>query len=128
VARLFEPPVQRAPVDAEDACGVRLVAADRVEYLPHVATLHLIERDQLAWRLGRDHDLAALMLLDLCRQIVDGDLVEPAQRDRTLHAVLELADVARPVIIHEQARGRPRDALYGLRGASRDPLEEVLGE
>src|SRR6201995_4595423 len=55
VARLLEAGVQRAAIDAEDAGGVGLVAADRVEHLADVAALHLVERDQLARRFGGDH-------------------------------------------------------------------------
>src|SRR4051812_24117981 len=78
VTRLFEPTIQRTPIDAEDARSVRLVAADCVEHLTDVPPLHLVERDQLARRFGGDHDLARLVLLDLRREVVDRDLVEPA--------------------------------------------------
>src|SRR3569623_1995066 len=126
--RRLEAAVQRTAIDAEDTSRVRLVAADSGQHLTNVATLHLVQRDQLARALGRDHDLRALVLLDLRREVVDRDLVEPAPRDCALHAVLELADVAGPVDIHEQARGRATDALDRLARTTRDPLQEELRE
>jgi hypothetical protein len=55
---------------------------------------------------GRDYDLRALGFLYLGGEVVDRELIEATERDRALHAILELADVAWPVVVDEQPVGR----------------------
>ena len=103
------------------------------QHLADVAALHLVERDQLARRSSVAITIVrALVLADLRRQIVDGDLVEPAQRDRALDAVLELAHVARPVVGDAAARARraemPGDRLArARRDAARGSAARAAG-
>src|SRR5687767_11988865 len=108
----LEASIDRAPVDPEDQRGLRLVATDGGEDLPNVAVLHFVEREELTGRRGRQLDARALVLHDLRGQIVDIDLVRSRERDRALDAVLELANVAGPVVVDEKLRRAPRDALH----------------
>ena len=51
-----------------------------------------------------------------------------ADDDRALDGVLELADVARPVVAHQHVDRRRRDPLDVLPVLARELLEEVVGE
>ena len=56
--------------------------------------------------LERNHEVGALKLTDVCGQVLQRDAVASRERDRALHAVLDLAHVAGPRIGEEFLGGR----------------------
>src|SRR5690606_16005242 len=118
--------VERPAIDPEHPGGLRLVATGRRQDLAHVATLELGQRDQLGGGVGAYDHARALVIADLFRQLVYGDLVVPGERYRALDAVLEFAHVPGPVIVDQLARRLGRYALDGSVQPRGDAGHEVL--
>ncbi len=117
VRRVFaesEAAVNRATVASQDARGDGLVALHGRHHLGDVAPLQLGHGDEFR-RFGaveaRDDPLA---LTDRLGEIVEPQVVELGERDRLLHAVLQLAHVAGPRVRDHRVDRRCGEAEHAL--------------
>ncbi len=76
--------------------GQRFVASCGLEHLEDVALLDLFERHELAQVVARNDDVSRFEAPYPFGEIVDGDVIESRERDRSLDGVPELAHVAGP--------------------------------
>jgi hypothetical protein len=112
-------------VDAEDRARPFLLPVRLLEHRDEVFLLELVERHL---RLLHD-DLAALlrMVAHLLGKILRADVLSVLEDARALDDVLELADVAGPIVVREELhrflRYRPRPAgTFG--GQMQEPVDE----
>src|SRR5262245_24110571 len=80
LAVMLQLAVQRLAIEAQDACGSRLVPARGLEHALDVAPLHFLERRQLAGIVGGDHDVRGAIAAHAFGQVLDGDLLERRER------------------------------------------------
>ena len=71
-------------------------------------------------------DGAGLVIADL--QVVHADRAAVGEQHRSLEHVLELADVARPVVAHQHLQRFRVDAFDLLLQLAREPAHEELGQ
>src|SRR6185369_7509497 len=108
---LFDFPVEALAVDAEEACGLVLVAAALTERRRYQAPLRVGERRQRA--VVEAQRIAALAFGRRHRQIRERDQVGARERKRPLDDVLQLADVPRPRVRAQLLERLRRHALRG---------------
>src|ERR1700733_8880303 len=90
--------VERAAIEPEHARGRRLVATQRVEHGADVAPLDLFHGKKIAAAGEADGQARVAEPGDPLRKVFDPDVIELRERDRPLHAVLQLTNVPRPRI------------------------------
>src|SRR6185436_17215841 len=88
--------VERRAIDAEDASGRRLVAADGAEHAGDVAFFDLGQVDEFFRILAGDQDVGDLVGADALGQVVDGDALVLGERDGALDGIAQFAHVAGP--------------------------------
>lgn len=83
VARLLgtQLPIERFAVEAQDAGGGGLVAADGFENMLNVAAFDFFHGQQLYRVVACDDDLIAAVVTDLFRQVFDGELFVASECD-----------------------------------------------
>src|SRR5687768_4835325 len=89
----FELSIKRLAIETQYFCGLRFVAADSLEHAQNVSLLDLIHRQKLGRILRIDDDARRAVIADFLREIIDRNLLEARERDRTFHAVLQLTYV-----------------------------------
>ena len=114
-------------MNSERASDLRLVATALVERGQQLATLDGVEPTGEGLPLSR-HGRRQGGAGSLERQVRRLDHVAFGEDSRSLHDVLELADVARPVVRLEPRDRLIRDSRGRARVAARVFVEEVLGE
>ena len=119
--------MQRLEADAEDLGGARLVLARVLERQPDQPGLGFVDR-----HAGRQqHRRRRIVLLGVGqrrRQVRRLDQVAAGEDRRPLDHVAQLADVARPGVVLEQAHGVLVDALDRLAVARVELVQEGLDE
>ena len=98
--------IQRAPVDAEHIRRPRPIASDRLKHVLDVAALHLLERREIFEEAGRD---VAARVLQQGGQILRSHDGAAAEQDDAFDGVLELPNVARPVVRQQHIQGAGRE-------------------
>src|SRR5450432_3231447 len=100
LARLiaFELSIHGSAIEAEQLCSARLVALDQGKYAVDVTALELVHTDDLGHFVDCNHEAVRRVAPHVLRQIVDRDLIEAGEGYCSLHAIFQLAHVARPVV------------------------------
>lgn len=121
--------VQGLPVDLEHTSSFRTTATHGFQHLQDVPTLHFRQRQESDRVVRhREHAGRRARLSDLRRQVFQGQRIELAQDDRTLHTVLEFPDISRPVVVEQLASGLRGDAGHLPVEASPELLQKPLGQ
>src|SRR5262249_20902439 len=92
-------PIQRPAIDAQDLGRARAVAAHRVEHVPQISALEVVEGRQIRERLIR---VMTSRSRDDLGKIRNLDERATTQRHETLDRVAKLAYVARPAVGEER--------------------------
>src|SRR5260370_11734421 len=87
IAHALELAVQRSSIETEHLCGDRLVAAHGFEHLQNLAPLDLVHPQALGRVVRLDADACGPVVSDLFRQVVNPDLIELRERDRSFDAI-----------------------------------------
>ena len=101
--------VQCASIKAERGRSLGLTAVHSFQDLQDVASLHFIHRQETLRVLERKHEILALKVADMGGQVFERDVLVFRERHGPLHAVLQLANVARPRIGEQLGGGGRRD-------------------
>src|SRR3954469_22786178 len=130
-SRAFDPearelPVQRRRIDTEHLGGARLVTAFGLQHPEDVRTLHGFERR--IRRRARGNERLRLSLRHALRERADGYLAARRENGRALEGILELADVAGPLILLQDLERAGSERLQRLRAYLGDPMEKMLDE
>src|SRR5262249_5878741 len=127
-AELLDAVPQRALRDAEQLGGLDLDALGLLQRIEDEAALDALE---LLVERGRDaRGVEPLLALaeQVARQVGDVDRRRLGDDDRALDAVLQLADVARPVVLAHRLDRRRAEAADALADVGADLLDEVLDQ
>src|SRR5262245_38572551 len=123
---LLELVEQRAVADAEELRRVRAVPVHGVERFLDQARLERAPRAAEREIAARAASLAAHRGDEVRRQVREAEPVGAREDHRALEDVLELANVAGPVVGHEALQRLVVDAAHRLPEAAQAPPEEVV--